>query len=335
MKYRGILRFVLVIWVIFFMVSCQQQKKVKIGFLFPNMVSGRYIKEKEYFIKKVNDLGGEALIASADYNDQVQIQQAKELIDQGAKVLVVNSINLNTAAAIVRNSHDKGVKVIGYDRLISNCDLDYFLTFDNEKVGKLMADYVTKIKPEGNYILLGGDKGDQNAVWVKGGQREALSSFINDGKIKIVYDIFVEDWSGDNARNEIKKYLDLSNHAPDAILSSYDGMSTGVINLLKDYNMAGQVLITGQDAEIDACRNIVKGYQIMTVYKSVRLLAEKAAEVSIKLSKGERITDANKKVNNGQKDVNSIFLDPVVVDKNNMKTTVIADGFQNEKDIYN
>jgi len=299
------------------------------------MVSGRYVKEKEYFSSKVQELGGEALIASADYNDQTQIQQAKDLIEQGAKVLVVNSINLNTSAAIVRYAHDKGVKVIAYDRLIRNCDLDYFLTFDNEKVGKLMTDYVTKIKPNGNFILLGGDKSDQNAVWVKGGQKSALTSFLSDGKIKIVYDTYVEDWSGENARTDIKKYLDLSLQKPDAILSAYDGMSTGVIDLLKEYHLEGKILITGQDAELAACQNIVKGYQTMTVYKSVKKLAEKAAEISMKLIKSEGIKDADKKINNGQIDVSTIFLDPVAVDKDNLRSTVVADGFQSEKEIYN
>jgi D-xylose ABC transporter substrate-binding protein len=299
------------------------------------MVSGRYLKEKVYFSNKIQELGGEALIASADYNDQTQILQAKELIDQGAKVLIVNSINLNTAAAIVRYAHDNGVKVIAYDRLIRNCDLDYFLTFDNEKVGKLMADYITKLKPEGNYILLGGDKGDQNAVWVKNGQKQALTSFLNAGKIKIVYDNYVEDWSGDNARADIKKYLDLSNQVPDAILSAYDGMSSGVIDLLKEYKLGGKILITGQDAELEACRNIVNGYQAMTVYKSVKLLAEKAAEISMKLVKNENFKDASQKTNNGQIDVPTIFLNPVVVDKDNLRSTVIADGFQSEKEVYN
>jgi len=157
---------------IFSLTSCLHNVKPKIGFLLPNLVSDRYLKEKEYFTKKIGELGGEAIIKSADYNDQLQIQQAQELISQGAKVLVVNSINLNSAAAIVRDAHDHNVKVIAYDRLISNCDLDYLLTFDNEKVGKLMTDYVTKLKPDGNYILLGGDKADKNAVWVKEGQME-------------------------------------------------------------------------------------------------------------------------------------------------------------------
>jgi len=334
MKTKLFLCSILIVVSVFSFYSCHKQQKVKVGFLFPQMQSDRYIREKQYFSARIKELGGEALIASAEVNDQLQIQQAKELIEQGAKVLVVNSVNLNTAAAIVRNAHDHGVKVIAYDRLIGNCKLDYLLTFDNEKVGKLMADYVTKINPKGNYILLGGDKADQNAIWVKNGQKSILAPFISSGSIKIIYDIYVEDWSGDNARAEIKKYLDLSNQAPDVILSSNDGMSNGVIDLLKEYNLAGSVLITGQDAELVACRNIVMGYQTMTVYKSVKQLAIKAAELSMKLANNERITDVSKTINNGLIEVPTIFMDPIVVDKNNLKSTVIADGFQSENEVY-
>jgi D-xylose transport system substrate-binding protein len=315
--------------------SCNSHNNVKVGFLLPNMVSDRYLKEKIYFSEKIRELGGEALVTSGDYDDQKQIKQASELIEQGAKVLVVNPLNLYTAAAIIRDAHEHGVPVIAYDRLIRNCDLDYFLTFDNEKVGRLMADYAINIKPEGKYILLGGDKGDQNAVWVKKGQLDALAPSINSGKIKIVFNVFVEDWSGENAKFMMKKYFNLSGDLPDVILSSYDGMSTGVIELFDTYNIVpGQIIITGQDAELAACRNIVKGNQTMTIYKSVKNLACKAAELSMKLVNKEKISSSEIKTFNGKIEVPTVLLDPVVVDKSNLKTTIIADGFIKENDLY-
>jgi len=315
--------------------SCSNQKNFKVGFLFPNMVSDRYQKEKVYFTEKINALGGDAITMSGDYSDQKQIEQATDLINKGVKVLVVNPLNLNTEAAIIRKAHDNNVVVIAYDRLIRNCDLDFFLTFDNEKVGRLMAYYAMKIKPEGKYVLLGGDKADQNAVWVKKGQLDALAPSINSGKIKIVYNVFVEDWSDENAQFMMKKYFNLSGEIPDAILSSYDGMSTGVIELFDKYNIApGQIVVTGQDAELAACRNIVKGYQTMTIYKSVRNLAYKAAELCAKIANKEKLTGADTTINNGQINVPTILLDPVVVDINNLKSTVIADGFVKETEIY-
>ncbi len=129
------------------------------------------------------------------------------------------------------------------------------------------------------------------------------------------------------------KYFNLSLTKPDVILSSYDGMTTSVIELLMEYNLNKEVLITGQDAEIDACRNIVQGNQVMTVYKSLKNLAYKAAELSMKITKGEKITDVTVKINNGNVDVTSILLDPAIVDKNNIKTTIVADGFFTEEEI--
>jgi D-xylose transport system substrate-binding protein len=314
--------------------SCKEEGKIKIGFLEPQLKTDRYIKETEYFTKKIEALGGECISASADEDDQLQIRQAKEMISKGVKVLVICAVNQNTAPEIVRVAHKAKIKVIAYDRLIRNCDLDYYITFDSEKVGELMANYVTKIKSEGNYILLGGDKADLNASLVKAGQLKVISPLINAGKIKIIYNTFIESWSGDNAKGEMKKFLDLSQEKPDVILASNDGMANGVIDLLKEYKLQGKILITGQDALLPSCRNIVNGYQTMTVYKSVKTLANQAAEISIKICRKEVVSDFNTTVSNGKKEVPALLLEPIVVDKNNIKAVVIGDGFLSEKDIY-
>lgn len=313
--------------------SCSKSSEKKVGFLLPNLSAGRYVKEKEYFSEKIKEIGGEAIVLSADYSDQTQIEQANELIEQGVKVLVINAVNMNTAAAIVRNAHDNNVKVIAYDRLISNCELDYFLTFDSRSVGLLMAEYVTNLKPNGKYILLGGDKSDKNAVWVREGMIKGLTPYTSSGKIKVLHDVYVEDWAGDNAAHVIEKVLDLSGDTPDAILTAYDGMTTEVIKVLKRYDLAGKTLITGQDAELDACQNIVKGNQTMTIYKSVRSLAGKAAEISMKIVDGKEITEATSAVNNNYMEVPTIFLDPKAIDKGSIKA-VISDGFHSEADVF-
>ncbi|HEX3007718.1 MAG TPA: substrate-binding domain-containing protein [Bacteroidales bacterium] len=313
--------------------SCKDSGKVKIGYLVPNLTGERFKKEQTLFQQKIQELGGEALVASADYSDKRQIQQANEMIAKGAKVLVVNSVNMNTAAAIVRDAHQKGVGVIAYDRLIQNSDVDYYITYDNAKVGKLMAESAIRLKPAGNYVLLGGDKADLNAVLVKKGQLEALEKYVSDQKIKIVFNIYVEDWSGENASHELKRFLDLSGIQPDVILSSYDGMSTACIKTLEEFNL-DSIVVTGQDAELDACRNIVNNKQTMTVYKPLKTLVEKAAEVAYKMATGQKTEIPKTTTNNGYKDVLSIYLDPIAVDKNNIKTTIVSDGFYTEKQLF-
>jgi len=335
MRNSGLYKVIEIIFSVFLVISCSNTSKVRIGYLIPNTQSDRYKKEQGYFQDRIAELGGEALSLSAEYDDKLQIKQADDLIARGIKVLVINCVNQVTAAAIVRNAHEKNVKVVAYDRMISNCDLDYYLSFDNIEVGRQMAEYAMKIRPEGKYILLGGDKADMNAVLVKNGQLAVLDPFIKSGRIKIIFNIFVEDWSGDNAQHEIKKFLDLSGETPDVILSSYDGMTTGTIEALKRFNLDGKVIITGQDAELSACQNIVQGRQTMTIYKPIRKLAISAAELSMKLARGEKISEAVASISNGMKKVDAILLNPVVVDKSNLKTTVVADGLLKESDLYN
>jgi D-xylose transport system substrate-binding protein len=316
------------------LVSCSEQgDKVKIGYLIPNSKMGRYLKETAYITEKANELGAEVIMLCAEYDDKLQIDQANELIEKGAKVLVVNCVNLNTAAAIVRNAHEKGVKVIAYDRIIKNCDLDYYLSFDNVKVGRLMAEYVVKLKPEGDYFLMCGDRTDQNALLVKEGQMEVIRPLIDSKKIRIVYDVNIEDWSDQNAEHEFSRYLNLSGEVPAVVLASCDAMAIGTIRVLEKNKLAGQVLITGQDAELEACHFILKGYQTMTVYKSLKAMSYTAAELAVKLARNQAIDHPLSAVSNGFKDVPSILLDPVAVDKNNLSTTVVADGMHKAEDL--
>ena len=315
-------------------ISCSSGNKPKVGFLIPNTTSARYAKERDYFAHRLTELGGEMLSASAENDDKVQMNQAEKFISEGVKVLVVNAVNLATAAAIVREAHQKGVEVIAYDRLILNSDLDYYLSFDNKEVGKLMANYVVKMKPEGKYILICGDRSDMNASLVREGQMEVIGPLVKSGKISIELDESIEDWSALNASHEIKHYMDLTGKIPDVILSSNDGMATGIIELLKEKQLTGSILITGQDAELDACRNIAQGYQTMTVYKSIKKLANEAAELAIHIIHHERVSHITGQIDNGMKAVPSILLQPEAVDKDNLRSSVIADGFYKESDIY-
>jgi D-xylose transport system substrate-binding protein len=315
--------------------SCSKSDKVIIGFMTPNLDSDRYKKEQVFFSDKIKELGGEPLIASANNDDKLQIDQAIDMMNQGATVLVVDAVNLNTAASIVREAHKNNVKVIAYDRLIQNTELDYYMSFDNAKVGQLMAEYAIKVKPQGSYILLGGDKADKNAVMVKEGQMKVLEPSVKSGKIKIVYNIYIENWDNENAYHEIANYLDMSAEVPDVILASNDGMASGAIRALKERGLEKQVIVTGQDAELQACKNIAQGFQTMTVYKPFKNQVYIAASLAVKLAKNEKITEVTSTVYNGRIDVPAILIDPVSVDYANIKSTIVADGFLSEKEIFN
>jgi len=326
---------ILIFFVTFFILSCDQKNNnIEVGFLISNSIHERWVHESEFFTKEIEALGGKVIVKSAENDENLQYSQAVELINSGIDVLVINAVNGVTAASIVRAAHAKGIKVIAYDRMVKNCDLDYFITFDGEKVGELIASYALKLKPTGNYVLLNGDKADDNAIYFYKGTMKILQPLIDAKQINIVFSTFVEDYSKDNAAYFTDKVLEFSNTNIDAILTPYDGLAEGVIDVLKKRGFSENIPVTGQDAELPACNRIMNGTQSMTVYKAGKSMAIKCAEMAMQIAKKETIKDL-KSLNNGRIDVASLVLEPIAVDKNNMASTVVADGVYSMDKIMN
>jgi D-xylose transport system substrate-binding protein len=262
------------------------------------------------------------------------------------RALVVVPKNLNTAARIVTSAHEKGVPVLAYDRLIRDCDLDIYITFDNERVGELQARGVLARVPEGNFILLGGAASDNNARLVRQGQLRALREHeaATGKKIRVLADPFLDDWDREEARRRIGTLLTKFNaeRTPvHAIIASNDATAGGVVAALQAEGRAGTVAVSGQDAELQACQRIVEGTQAVTVYKPVQRLADVAARVAARLAHGEKPLDIIRALgfephmlDNGARQVPSIFLDPVFVTRENMAATVIADGWHPVDRVY-
>jgi D-xylose transport system substrate-binding protein len=325
------IRFVLIIGLFG---SCSSNgSKLKIGFSMRNLTLDRCKQEKQFFSERVSQLGGELVFAEANDDDQKQIEQSIEMLDQGVNVLVVFPVNLTTSAAIVREANNRKVKVIAYESLIQNCNLDYYISADNEKGGKLMAEYILKLVPQGNYVLLGGNKADRNAILIKNGNHEIIDPILNQGKVKIIYDVYA-DWTADEGYQETKKILDLSGIIPDAILSSNDGLATGVIQALTEYGLAGKIPVTGLDAELSACQRVAKGTQTLTIYKSFKKQAYAAADMAFQIASGKKVENVNNEVFNGSVKVPTYLIDPVLVDKNNLRDVIVKNGVYSEKDVF-
>lgn len=327
------LKLIIVLCLSTILLSCEKKAELKIALMFPYTTGSRMPIEERYFKAKAAELNCEVFITDAKNDDMLQHKQAKELLEQGVNVLVLMAVNAYTSAEIVRDAHEAGAKVIGYDRIIHNCDLDFYLSYNNYNVGKFMADYALKLKPEGNYILLGGDKSDRNAIFVKTGQLDALKSYVQSGKIKVLFDVYIDEWSNVNAYYSMKEFLKLSaNTTPDVILTSYDGLAYGASQALDEAGIKADIIITGQDAEPQAIKNIVSGKQSMTIYKPLKQLAESSVIIAVKLAKGEMV-DTTTSMYNFRKYVPSYLFDPIPVDKNNIKETVVKDGIIKESEI--
>ncbi len=306
---------------------------IKIGLSMGNAAAERWAKDRAIFEKTVTQIGGIVLFSIANSDTTNQIEQAKRLISQGVKVLVVVPADGEKAAAIVELAHKANIKVIAYDRLIKNCALDYYISYDSEKVGELQAKNVSQQKPTGQYILIGGPLVDNNSKLIKKGQMKVLSPLIAKGSVKIILDQALSSWTEQEAFALMDDFLTKGEKVPDVILAASDRLAMGALKALKKHNLNGKVLVTGQDADLDACKEILAGNMSMTVYKPIKPLAYTAAITAMSLAKGEPVNDATDTISNGKVKVPSIILTPFAIDKNTVQNVVI-DGHLKDTDLF-
>jgi D-xylose transport system substrate-binding protein len=319
--------------------SCKRAQRkpsegpVRIGISFDSLQLERWQHDRDQFVKRANELGAEVFIQSADGNDAAQVRQAENLLTQGVDVLVLVPHNGEIAASIVESAKRENIPVLAYDRLVRSSDVDFYISFDNVKVGELQAKYLLDRVPRGNYVLIGGSPTDNNARMFREGQMNILKPAIERRDVVIVADQWAKDWLPSEALRHAENALTQAQNNVVAIVASNDSTAGGAIQALEEQGLSGKVLVSGQDADLAGCQRIVAGTQAMTVYKPIAPLASQAADLAVALARREPIP-ANGKVNNGFKDVPALLLQPIVVDKKNIDSTVIHDGFVKLEDVY-
>lgn len=313
----------------------------KIAILLPETKTARYeASDLPDFKAKLTELGFDVennlIYSNANQDASAQQSQAEAAITNGATVLVLDPVDSDAAAAIADLAKSKNVPVISYDRLIKGSDgVSYYLSFDNEQVGKLqgqaLLDALTTAgisNPQ--VVFINGSPTDNNATLFKKGAHEIL-----DGKVTIAKEYDTPDWSPDKAQDEMTQALTALTNKVDGVLAANDGTAGGAIAAMKGAGLATLPPVTGQDAEVAGIQRILAGEQYMTVYKAIKPEAEAAATLAYDLVMG--ITpDAslvNGTVNNGVIDVPSVLLTPVAVTKDNVESTIIADGFHTVAEI--
>ncbi|WP_240056626.1 D-xylose ABC transporter substrate-binding protein [Bacillus mesophilum] len=306
---------------------------IEIGFSMDTLEEERWYKDRDLFKQAAENLGANVRVMAANGNDALQVLQAETLIDQGVDLLVVVPHNAEATAAIVHKAHLAGIKVISYDRLIRNADIDFYVSFDNEQVGELQAKAISSIVPKGKYVYIGGAETDNNAHLFKKGVFNVLQPSIDQGDITIIYDAWSKNWDPENAYKHMKQALEANAGEIDAVIAANDATAGGAIQALEEAGLAGEIPVAGQDADLAAVKRIVDGTQTMTVYKPISILAEEVAELAVKLAAGEDI-GVKETVNNGKSHVPFLLLPPIAVDANNIDETIILDGFHAREDVY-
>jgi len=310
----------------------QDANKLKIGFSFEDMKGERWQTDLNSFESRAKQLGAEVISRDAGGDDDRQFQQVEDMIKAGIKVLVLMPRDTNKASRMVDAAKAANVKVISYDRLVLNSDVDLYVSFDRLEIGRMQAEYLLKQAPKGNYVLIAGSPRDEGAKTLHDAQMSVLQPYLDRGDIKVIADAYTKDWLASEAYLFTLKSIDSAQGKIAAILASNDGLAGGAIQALREHNLAGKVAVSGQDADLAAVIAIVQGAQTMTVYKPIVNEAGRAAEEALHMAKGEK-TQADGTISNGKIQVPVIMLKPVAVTKENIKTTVVKDGFQTLKSI--
>jgi D-xylose transport system substrate-binding protein len=322
------------------------KQQLLVGLSLADLKEERWKKDRDLFTKEVEALGGRVLVQDAGGDARVQIDQSRNLLLRGVRALVVIPKNADAAAPIVLEAHRRKVPVVSYDRLIANADPDLYVSFDNYRVGEIQASEILKRAPTGKYLLLGGDPADQNSAMLREGQRKVLIPPAARDEIVIVGDPYCDKWLRAEAtrhtEDALVKHPDLA-----AVVASNDGTAGGAIAALAAKGLAGKVLVSGQDADLEACRNLVRGLQAVTVYKPIHKIAKAAAAAAVLFARGRtaaevcaeleaagafggRFTELPRRKHR----VPTLFLEPIPVTKENLDATVIADGFHKRSDVY-
>src|SRR5437868_4962161 len=305
---------------------------VHIGFSMDTLKEERWQRDKAVVEARCKEVGAECEIQVANGDDAVQTKQCDNFLTKGVDVLIVAPHNGQIAASIVEAAHRQNVPVISYDRLIRNSDVDLYVAHQVVKIGQMQAQYALDHAPKGNYVLIGGSQTDNNALLLMEGQMNVLQPAVDKNQIKIVTKQFAREWLASEALRIMEDALTKNNNDIQAVVASNDGTAGGAISALPP-QLVGKVLVTGQDASLDAVQRIVEGKQTMTVYKPIQPLAFAAVDSAVKLARGEKV-DAKDKINNGKLDVPSLLFEPMVLDKNNVMQTVIKDGYHKLEEVY-
>ncbi|MDR3514917.1 MAG: D-xylose ABC transporter substrate-binding protein [Azospirillaceae bacterium] len=303
----------------------------KLGFSIDDLRVERWARDRDYFIAAAKELGATVDVQSADANEQRQISQLENLISKGVDAIVIVPFNSRVLTNVVSEAKKAGIKVLSYDRLILNADVDAYISFDNERVGQIQAEGLVKLVPKGNYYLLGGAPTDNNAKLLRNGQLKVLQPLIDKGDIKVVGSQWVPEWSATEALKIAENALTANNNKIDAIVASNDGTAGGAIQALVAQGLAGKVAVSGQDCDLAAAQRVFSGTQSLTVYKPLKLIATEAAKLSVQLVRGEKPA-YNTKLNNGLKDVDSLLLTPTPITKANLDL-LVKDNFYTQAQI--
>jgi putative multiple sugar transport system substrate-binding protein len=320
-----------------------KEKGGTIGIAMPTKSSERWIADGQNMAKQFKAAGFKTDLQYGEDDVRTQVSQLENMITKGHRLLVIAPINGAAVSDVVKQAHEANIPVISYDRLILGTpNVDYYATFDNEKVGRLQGQYIADQlglskgrKGPFSIEMFAGSSDDNNTQYFFKGAMSVLKPYMDKGELVVrskqnrLNQLYTEKWSGSAAQDRMEDLLNkaYSNGDVDAVLSPYDGMSIGILSALKSAGYGSKArpfpVVTGQDAELASVKSILRGQQKQTVYKDTRKLAKATVQMAkAELAGGKPPVNDTKSYDNGKKVVPTYLLNPVSVDKSNTQVLV-------------
>ncbi|KAA0256423.1 sugar ABC transporter substrate-binding protein [Acidobacteria bacterium ACD] len=307
-------------------------RRLRVGVSAPTQREERWVRDVEKLREEARARGVDLRLQISDNDAARQLAQCENLLAQEVDVLILAPHDAAAAGVVVDRAHAFGVPVIAYDRLVTNADVDLYVSFDNVKVGELQGEFLAARVPKGRYVILSGAPTDNNAKLFKDGAMKHIRPLIERGDVTVVLEQPVKDWQPAEAMKLTEDALTASGQRVDAVLAPNDGTAGGVIQALSLAGLAGKVPVTGQDAELSAAKRVLDGTQSMTVYKDTRALATAAIAAAEVFARGGR-PETNGAVPNGRIDVPAILLPSVVVTRENAVEVLAGSGYLSREDL--
>lgn len=313
-------------------------RPIRIGLSMDSFVVERWIRDRDIFVSEALSLGAEVLVQVANQDHETQVEQIRGLSGQDIDVLVVvpnDSTRLGPTVKLVR---DRGIPVISYDRLILRGKADLYIAHDHVGAGTLMARAVAQVLTEPRkapfrLVIVNGARSDNNSALMNQGFHSVLDPLIRAGKLAVMKDIWLTAWSSEEAETAFREVLDASGKRPDGVIAANDMLAESLIRVLSQRSILDGTLITGMDADLAATQRVIEGTQTMTVYKPIAPLAMTAARYAVKIARHEAL-DLTEFINDGEFEVPYVKLQPVAVDRSNMKEVIIKEGFHRMEEVY-
>ncbi|WP_373266952.1 sugar ABC transporter substrate-binding protein [Hungatella hathewayi] len=334
MKRRVVQTAIALAFLCFFISACgMQSKTVKIGVSFGVGAAERWVHEKEYMEAQAEKLGVEIEVRLNRTDEpKTQIEDCIEMIDNGIDVLVLTPRDVNKVTEVLAYAKEKEVPVICYARVVLEEKVDLFVGYDSGRIGQKLGQYLSEKMDHGNYILLSGDAGDNNAMLLFDGAMQYIDP-IRDN-INVILETPVEGWSSDVAKKLVSEAIAANDGKIDAILSPNDLISGACAEVIVEQGITNHVVITGMDAQLDAVKRIVKGTQDITIYMDLEELATTAINEACHIAKGEKVNINAQFNNQSGETIDANLITGQLITKENLDKILIESGQFTKEEVY-